>query len=60
MAITAGEEAAIREALRGTRSVDRTYRVELVDKDGVVHAEVDKVVHVRLRYNAPPTPESRT
>lgn len=59
MAIPEGEEAAIREALEGARSVDRTYRVELVDKDGVVHAEVDKVVYVRLRYNAPPTPEPR-
>jgi acyl-coenzyme A thioesterase PaaI-like protein len=54
-----GEEAAIREALRGVRSVDRSYRVELRDAAGVVHAEVDKVVYVRLRYNAPPTPEPR-
>jgi len=54
-----GEEAAIRAALEGARSVDRTYRVELVDAAGVVHAEVEKVVYVRLRYNAPPTPESR-
>jgi acyl-coenzyme A thioesterase PaaI-like protein len=59
MAIPAGEEAAIREALGGARSVDRTYRVELVDREGVVHAEVDKVVYVRLRYNGRPTPESR-
>jgi acyl-coenzyme A thioesterase PaaI-like protein len=59
LALPAGEEAAIREALRGARSVDRTYRIELVDAAGVVHAEVDKVVYVRLRYNAPPTPESR-
>ena len=44
-----GEEAAIQEALRGARSVDRTYRVELVDRDGTVHAEVDKVVYVRRR-----------
>jgi acyl-coenzyme A thioesterase PaaI-like protein len=58
MAIPAGEEAAIREALGGARSVDRTYRVELVDREGVVHAEVDKVVYVRLRYNGRPTPES--
>jgi hypothetical protein len=58
LALPAGEEEAIREALRGARSVDRTYRIELTDAAGVVHAEVDKVVHVRLRYNAPPTPES--
>ncbi len=59
MALAPGEEEAVREALRGARSVDRTYRVELVDGGGVVHAEVDKVVHVRLRYNGQPTPESR-
>jgi hypothetical protein len=59
MAIPAGEEEAIREALKGARSVDRTYRIELVDPAGVVHAEVDKVVHVRLRYNGEPTPEPR-
>jgi hypothetical protein len=58
MTLPDGEEAAIRGALEGARSVDRTYRVELVDAAGLVHAEVDKVVHVRLRYNARPTPES--
>ncbi len=60
MAIPDGEEAAIREALREARSVDRTYRVELVDAAGVVHAHVDKVIFVRPRYNAPPLTESRT
>jgi hypothetical protein len=59
MAIPAGEEAAIHEALQGARSVDRAYRIELVDPAGVVHAEVDKVVHVSLRYNGEPTPEPR-
>jgi hypothetical protein len=59
MTIPPGEEEAIREALRGARSVDRSYRVELEDPAGVVHAEVDKVVYVRLRYNAPPSTESR-
>lgn len=54
-----GEEAAIRQALRESPSVDRTYRVELVDADGVVHAEVEKVVQVRLRYNGRPSPEPR-
>jgi acyl-coenzyme A thioesterase PaaI-like protein len=57
MALPAGEEAAIREALGSARSVDRPYRIELTDAAGQVHAEVEKVVHVRLRYNAPPTPE---
>jgi hypothetical protein len=59
MAIPEGEEAAIRGALRGARSVDRTYRLELVDRDGLVHAEVEKVVYVRLRYNAGSSTEPR-
>jgi acyl-coenzyme A thioesterase PaaI-like protein len=59
LALPPGEEAAIRAALERARSVDRTYQVDLVDAAGVVHAQVDKVVYVRLRYNAPPTPESR-
>jgi acyl-coenzyme A thioesterase PaaI-like protein len=54
-----GEEAAIRQALVEAPSVDRTYRVELVDAAGVVHAEVEKVVQVRLRYNDRPSPEPR-
>jgi acyl-coenzyme A thioesterase PaaI-like protein len=59
MAIPEGEEAAIRGALQGARSVDRTYRLELVDRDGLVHAEVEKVVYVRLRYNDGPSTEPR-
>jgi acyl-coenzyme A thioesterase PaaI-like protein len=59
LALPPGEVEAIRAALQGARSVDRTYRVELVDAAGVVLVEVDKVVHARLRYNAPPSPEPR-
>jgi acyl-coenzyme A thioesterase PaaI-like protein len=44
-----GELHAIREVLRTARSTDRTYRVDLVDDAGVVHASVDKTVHVRRR-----------
>jgi acyl-coenzyme A thioesterase PaaI-like protein len=43
------EVRAIREALERAPTVDRTYRVELEDADGVVHASVEKVVHVRRR-----------
>jgi hypothetical protein len=39
---------AIRAALATGKSVDRTYRIDLVDAAGVVHAEVEKVIHVRL------------
>lgn len=43
------ELAAIREVLQGQRSVDRHYRIELRDREGRVHAEVEKTVHIRLR-----------
>ena len=43
------ELEAIRAEVRAEGRVDRTYRVELVSEDGTVHAEVDKVVHVRRR-----------
>jgi len=59
LALPSGEEEAIREGLQGARSVDRTYRIELVDAAGLVHAEVEKVVNVRLRYNGGPPPEPR-
>ncbi len=42
-----GELDAIRAALAEAPRVNRTYRVDLVDGDGVVHAEIEKVVHVR-------------
>lgn len=40
---------AIRAALQTDHSVDRTYRVELADRDGTVHAEIEKLVHIRRR-----------
>lgn len=46
------ETEAIRQILQGQPKVDRTYTVQLVDGKGAVHAEVDKVVHVR-RKDAP-------
>lgn len=36
----------IRDLLQDLPKVDRTYTVELVDKDGVVHAVVEKVIHI--------------
>jgi len=47
--IDEAELAAVREAAERERSVDRTYAVELVDRDGEVHARVEKVVYVRKR-----------
>lgn len=38
---------AIRDALRTQPTVDRTYTIHLVDAEGTVHAEVEKVIHIR-------------
>jgi len=36
----------IKSALGATSSVDRTYSVELIDGEGVVHASVEKVIYI--------------
>jgi acyl-coenzyme A thioesterase PaaI-like protein len=41
------ELQTIREELRTARSIDRVYRVDLVDAQGVVHAEIEKVIYIR-------------
>lgn len=43
------EIAEIRRLLETEHSVDRVYRVDLVDADGVVHAEVDKTLYIRKK-----------
>ncbi|HEX8395616.1 MAG TPA: DUF4442 domain-containing protein [Longimicrobium sp.] len=40
---------AIRAALRDTPTVDRVYQIDLTDGDGVVHATVEKTIHVRRK-----------
>jgi hypothetical protein len=40
------ETDAIRAALQDAPKVDRIYQVDIVDADGVVHASVEKTVHV--------------
>jgi acyl-coenzyme A thioesterase PaaI-like protein len=47
--IDQAEIDAIRHALETAPSVNRVYRVELIDAAGTVHAEVEKVVYVRKR-----------
>lgn len=47
MRIDDAELAEVRRLMELEPKLDRTYRVELVDKDGAVHAEVDKVVQIR-------------
>ena len=43
------EPAEIRRLLQEQPRVDRTYLVTLVDAEGAVHAEVQKVIHISLR-----------
>ena len=40
---------AIRAALESSPAVDRTYTIDLTDAEGVVHATVEKVIHVRRK-----------
>jgi acyl-coenzyme A thioesterase PaaI-like protein len=50
--VTPSEVEAIKEELRGRKSVDRVYTVELVDDAGKVHARVEKTLYVALRERA--------
>ena len=43
------EVEAIRAELAGRKSLDRVYRVELVDNEGRVHAEVEKTLYIAKR-----------
>lgn len=43
------ELAEIRRLLQEQPKVDRTYPVALTDAEGIVHAEVQKVIHISLR-----------
>ncbi|MFN8371731.1 MAG: DUF4442 domain-containing protein [Anaerolineae bacterium] len=47
--INQAELDAIRDALTRVPSLDRVYTVELVDKEGVVHASVEKVIYIRSK-----------
>lgn len=49
MRIDDAELTEVRRLMELEPKLDRTYRVELVDADGVVHAEVDKVVQIRRK-----------
>lgn len=47
--IDPSELDAIRAATAAGEPIDRTYSVDLVDREGVVHASVEKVIYVRRR-----------
>jgi acyl-coenzyme A thioesterase PaaI-like protein len=40
------EVASIKAELAGRKSLDRVYRVDLLDEDGRVHAEVEKTLYI--------------
>jgi acyl-coenzyme A thioesterase PaaI-like protein len=43
------ETDEIRHLLETAASIDRQYRIELKDAEGVVHAEVEKTIYIRRR-----------
>lgn len=50
--VNRSEVEAIKKELRGRKSVDRVYTVELVDDAGKVHARVEKTLYVARRERA--------
>lgn len=50
--LESSEVEAIKSELRGRKSVDRVYRVDLVDDAGKVHAEVEKTLYIARRERA--------
>lgn len=44
--LSEGEIAEIKELAENSRSVDRIYNLELKDKHGVVHAEIEKTLYI--------------
>ena len=47
--LTDEDLSSIRAALADAPKMDRVFRVDLVDDGGVVHAEVEKTIHIRRR-----------
>lgn len=52
-ALSVEELDAIRSEVASKGRVDHVFRVELTDKAGVVHAEVEKTIHIRRRDDSP-------
>jgi acyl-coenzyme A thioesterase PaaI-like protein len=49
------ELQTIKAELESAPSLDRTYQVDLVDAEGVVHATIEKVVYIARKDAAPDT-----
>lgn len=43
------ELAAIKRELQDHHHLDRTYHVDLVDSEGVVHASIEKILYIRRK-----------
>ena len=43
------ELAEIRKLLAEEPKIDRTYGIQILDAKGLIHAEVEKVIHISLR-----------
>jgi acyl-coenzyme A thioesterase PaaI-like protein len=43
------EPDAVRRLCAERSKVDRTYTIDIVDRDGIVHADVEKVLHFRRK-----------
>ncbi|MDH5527467.1 MAG: DUF4442 domain-containing protein [Nitrospirota bacterium] len=55
--LTEDELQTIRDTLQTQEKLDREYMVELKDADGVVHTQINKVIHIRKRKrNGAPAP----
>ena len=50
----------IRSELASTPKLERIYRVDLVDKNGKLHASCEKTLHIRKKDTDPPTDAPRS
>ncbi|MFQ5663587.1 MAG: DUF4442 domain-containing protein [Terriglobia bacterium] len=51
--LTEEELRSIAAALREAPAVDRTYRVDLTDAAGIVHASIEKTIYITRRLTPP-------
>ena len=49
MRVDDAELAEVRRLMETETKIDRNYRIDLMDTEGVIHAEVDKIVQIRQK-----------
>src|SRR5215207_4997885 len=47
--LTGGEVAEIKRLAESSRSVDRVYELDLKDRNGVVHAQIEKTLYIKKK-----------